>query len=59
MEGVEESFKERRRRRNKSWKEWLKKGKDDGLVSLLKGIATFVGYLTPKPSLKKNNSDTT
>ena len=29
-----------------------------GLVSLLNAISTSVGYLMPKPSLKKNRSDT-
>ena len=28
-----------------------------GLVSLFNGISTFVVYLTPKPSVKKNSSD--
>ena len=27
-------------------------------ISLLNGILTFVGYLMPKPSLKKNRNDT-
>ena len=29
-----------------------------GLVSLLNGISTFVGYLMPKPSFKKNSNGT-
>ena len=28
------------------------------LFSLFNGISTFVGYLMPKPSFKKNSSDT-
>ena len=29
-----------------------------GLVSLFNDISTFVSYLMPKPSLKKNSNDT-
>ena len=32
--------------------------RDRGLVSMLNGILTFVGYLMPKPLFLKNSSGT-
>ena len=51
--------KDRKGKRQKENEKKRERNKEDlfGLVALFNGVATFVGYLMPKPSLK-NSSDT-